>query len=290
MNMKRSYEKYVITLGGGGSRGLSHIGVLRIIEKIGLPESIIGCSIGAIVGALFAIYKDSNEVQKKIEIIIESEEFKKFKLEKAVNIFSSYIMITALYTKRYLLSQEKVKVLLAKVIPEDLMFEDLQIPLKLAVFDLKSGKQEFINKGKVLDAVVASSAIPGVVEPLEINDKIYVDGGISGSIPYYILNEKKKNIVVNVGYYPENYEQNNMRSGLQIFYRSLEWQLYFYEMLTEKMLKESNKMLILSPEVNKFQLKDFDKYNEIISLGELESIRRKTDIEKFLKKKLFGIF
>jgi NTE family protein len=286
--MKRSFEKYVLTLGGGGSRGLSHIGVLRTLEKINMPDSIIGCSIGAIVGALFAIYQDSDTVKEKIETIIESEEFKKFKLEKAVNIFSSYIMVTALYTKRYLLSQERVRILLGKIIPEDILFNDLKIPLKLAVFDLKNGKQEYIDKGKVLDAVVASAAIPGVVEPLELNGKIYVDGGISGSIPYYILNRKKKNIVVNVGYYPEEFQENELRSGLQIFYRSLEWQLHYYEKLTEKTLIENRKMLILSPEVNKYQLKDFDKYLELISLGELESIRRKTDIEIFLKKKLFG--
>lgn len=288
--MKTSYNEYILTLGGGGSRGLSHIGILRTLEKIRKPSGIIGCSIGAIVGALYCIYENADIVQQKLETVIESDEFRKFKLEKAVNIFSSYIMVTALYTKRYLLSHQRVFKLLSKIIPEDITFSDLKIPLRLSVFDLRKGKQTFLDNGNVLDAVVASSAIPGVVEPFETGDLLLVDGGVSGSIPYYMLDRKNRNIIVNVGYFPENEEENDLRSGLQIFYRSLEWQLHYYEKLTEKTLSFNRNVLILSPEVSRFQLKDFDRYPEIISLGELESVRKKEDIIKFLKKGLFDRF
>jgi NTE family protein len=283
--MKTLLKDYSLVLGGGGTRGLAHIGVLKELGKIKTPSKIIGCSMGALVGALYALYKDVNIVHEKIISIIESKKFKNIKIGKTSEVYESFLLMTLLYRRKYLVSHETMRELLKPIISEELTFKDTKISLSLSTFELSTGKSVLISEGNLLDGVIASMAIPGIVQNIEINNNIFVDGGVTGSVPFYALNENENNIIVDVGFIPEN--KKEFKNALEIYHRSFEWQIYYYEKMYRENHGLKSKYFFIFPKVQNFQLKDFGRYKEIIRKGEEEAFEEINKIKKYLKYSLY---
>jgi NTE family protein len=283
--MKKRYRNYNLLLGGGGSRGLSHVSLISFLEKIKKPAKIFGCSIGAIIGAIYSIYADASVLKKTLESMLQSEEMKNMKLDKAGSILESYLLIAKLTTSKYLISYDKMREFLKKYIPEDLEFKDLKIKLSVQSFDLISGKAVFLDKGNVLTAVIASASIPGIVEPIKYENMLLTDGGAYMTVPYEGVSEKEISVVNDVNFIPE--DKNEFLNGFDIFYRSVEWMNFYYEKnIFEKYKKKSN-FLILKPDVGIFRLKDFYDYEKIFKKGDEFVKNNGKIIEKFLKKPFF---
>ncbi|MGM0608061.1 MAG: patatin-like phospholipase family protein [Candidatus Muiribacteriota bacterium] len=285
---KKKFHNYNLILGGGGSRGLSHIGILKYLQKaeFPFPHRITGCSMGSIIAALYAIYKNAETVEEKVSQIIESKDFKKIKIEKSVNIFSSYILLTILYRRKYLASVSRIKKVLVDFIPDDINIEQLDTKLEFSTFDIENGERILLKKGNLLEAVIASSAIPGIVETVKTGDDLLVDGGVAGSIPFFnYKDDKTKTIVVDVSYKPDNIKP--LKNGLEIFYRSIEWQLYFFERLERDVNKNRKNVLVLEPDVKKYKLKDFYNYKNIIDSGYEYAQQKSLEIDDFLHKRFW---
>lgn len=160
-----SKQTIALALSGGGMRGCAHIGVIRRLEEVGLePACISGTSIGAIVGALKADGYNSLEIE---EIFIKSKfgfDFNYFRFSEA------------------LLSSQRMEEILKKNLRSK-NFEQLTTPLWVCVTNYKSGEAEYLNSGKLLNAVLASAAIPLLYKPVKINGQLYVDGGLSRNLP-----------------------------------------------------------------------------------------------------------
>jgi len=158
-------QKLGIALAGGGARGIAHIGVLKALEEYGIsPQYISGASAGSIIGALYAAGKTPDEM---LTIAKETSLFKVFRPGLSL---SGLIDISNL--------QE----MLAEQIAED-SFEALPKSLFIAVTNLNTGKWEIIQSGKIFQAVQASSAIPLLFKPVEIDGSVYVDGGVLNNLP-----------------------------------------------------------------------------------------------------------
>lgn len=154
-----------ITLSGGGARGIAHIGVLQALEENGIyPEVISGTSAGSIVGALYASGKTPEEMIKFV---------------KDSSIFG---LITIGFPTTGLTKLTYLRQMLAKHIEED-RFEALNKKLFIAVANLNRGHIEIISSGKLFDVVMASSSLPLVFKPVEINGEYYIDGGILNNMP-----------------------------------------------------------------------------------------------------------
>jgi len=160
-----SYKKVGIALGGGGTRGFAHLGVLKALEEKGINIDLVsGTSAGSIVGSLIASGKTSEEafeLMKKNELT----DFAKIKLP--INGF---------------MSLENMGEKLSKMLNAE-NFSDLKLPFHTAVTNILTGKIEYISKGNVVKAVQASSSIPIIFSPVEINGQLYVDGGLLDNIP-----------------------------------------------------------------------------------------------------------
>ncbi|MDW7668346.1 MAG: patatin-like phospholipase family protein [Bacillota bacterium] len=160
-----SHKKIGIALGGGGTRGFAHLGVLKALEEKGIKIDVVsGTSAGAIVGSLIAAGKTP---EKAFELMKENEltDFAKIKLP--VNGFMSLENMG-----------EKLKKMLSG---ED--FNDLKLPFYTAVTNILTGEVEYISEGNVVKAVKASSSIPIIFSPVEINGQLYVDGGLLDNVP-----------------------------------------------------------------------------------------------------------
>ena len=176
--MKR--KKLGFALGSGGSRGVAHIGFLQAMEEAGIrPDLITGSSMGAVVGACYAA---GVPLAKMKEIALKIRPF---------DILDPTLKAGGLFETR------KIRKLLTKHIGNT-TFDELKIPFRCVAVDLYSQELCVLSEGSVREAVIASSCIPGVFKPLELDGRRYVDGGILERVPVTQLKEMGATAIVAV--------------------------------------------------------------------------------------------
>ena len=192
--------KIGLALSDGGARGLSHIGVLETLHSQ-IPFSYVsGTSIGAVIGAMYCSTKDPKWIYNRFKLFFETDEFNSIGLSR-LNIddndeptfwedIGQYVkeklIINLAIDRKGILKPSRLKDALEFLIPIK-NFEDLKIPFSCIAVDLNSGKDIIYDSGNLIDAVLASSAIPGYLQPIEKDNMLLVDGGVSMPIPVDIL-------------------------------------------------------------------------------------------------------
>lgn len=174
--------RLALVLGGGGVRGMAHIGVLEVFEEENIPiDLIVGCSAGSIVGALYA---DNPNVDDITHVVW--------------NIHTNSVLDIDLWNCRYGLSQGRAlkRTLHSHLSSND--FEKLKIPLVIVASDLHSGELVTIGTGKLDEAIRASCSIPFVFVPCEYRGRILVDGGVINPVPVKVAWDMGAQMVVAV--------------------------------------------------------------------------------------------
>ncbi len=167
-----------IVLGSGGSRGMAHVGFLQALEEEGIkPNFVSGCSIGAVIGALYTAGKTPEYMHKEI-----------LKLAP-LDIVQPTLKLSALF------GTGRMKQTLKKHLG-DIQFSDLKIPFSCVATDLKSKQLVTFNEGSVIDAVVASASIPGLFKPTVINNMVLVDGGVIERLPVNAIKRFNPDVIV----------------------------------------------------------------------------------------------
>lgn len=178
--VKQEKPVIALVLGGGASRGFAHVGVIKILEQNGIkPDIIVGSSAGSLVGALYA----GGYTAEALEVI-------------ALGMEQSDIRDVTLPDRGFVkgeLLQDFINQYL-----DNRSIEDLPIRFAAVATDLQSGDLKVFNRGNTGMAVRASSAIPGIFQPVEIGDRDYVDGGLLSSIPVHVAQQMKPDIIIAV--------------------------------------------------------------------------------------------
>ncbi len=159
-----------LILSGGGSKGLAHAGVIKFLEEKNIfPDCIAGTSAGSIVGALYAWGKTPEEI---------------LEFFKSIYLFH-WKHLT--FKKAGLIDSESFRNYFHSIF-DDAVLSDLKIPIQITATDMVRGKLKiFSPKTKIADAILASSAFPGVFSPYQIEGNVYSDGGILNHFPTDIL-------------------------------------------------------------------------------------------------------
>ncbi|MCA9374043.1 MAG: patatin-like phospholipase family protein [Candidatus Gracilibacteria bacterium] len=197
-----------LTLGGGGAKAFGSFAIVEELLGFGVSfDAVSGASAGAIIGAYFALFGEVESLRKELGSFgkIDWLKFADF------TIGNRESLIKGQRYKEYL--QEKF---------EDATFEDTKIPLFVAVTDLVTGKIDYMRKGKIVDALLASSAYPGVFPPFQKGNKVLVDGGVLDNLPYEVLFEHKIDRVVAVNLSVAGGDKSELNSSIAIVSRSLE--------------------------------------------------------------------
>ncbi len=161
--MKR--KKVGLALGSGAARGFAHLGVLQVMEENGIPiDFISGCSIGALVGAL---YCSGMKVDEIIELAEDTD---------------TWQMIDFSPPGKGLIFGKKIEKMV-RMHTDDKTFDDLKIPLSVVATDLHTGERCILDQGYVYKAVRCSIAIPGIFRPVEMEGRLLADGGIVDAVP-----------------------------------------------------------------------------------------------------------
>ncbi|MGB8252155.1 MAG: patatin-like phospholipase family protein, partial [Anaerolineaceae bacterium] len=159
-----------LALSGGGARGLAHIGVLKVLEEAHVPiDYISGTSMGSIIGAGYA----NGSTPAELESIAS----------RFSHIRQLIRMVDLAGGRRGLLDGKHVRAFLTEIIGAKTNFSDLRIPLSICSVDLNSGREKIFTEGNVLDAVMASIAVPGIFVPQVVQDHNLVDGGVINNLP-----------------------------------------------------------------------------------------------------------
>lgn len=194
-----------LVLSGGGTRGFAHLGVIgALLEKGIKPDVISGVSAGAIVGAFIAGGKSPHET---MEIFKKGWFFKYTKLQLPVN---------------GLMKLDGLKEIINTKI-EFKKLEESPLPFYIGVANLNKGKAEYKNTGPLGKTVLASSSIPVLFAPVELNGEYYVDGGLMDNIPIEpIKNDCERIIVVNIApLNPRDKFKNLIQIASRTFYMSV---------------------------------------------------------------------
>jgi len=176
--------KVALVLGGGAARGFAHVGVIRVLEQEKIPiDLVVGTSVGSLIGAIYASDRDSFEL-----------EWTAFQLEKEdlldygiLNAFMGMGLAKGDKLEAFTKSRVKVETI-----------EQLAIPFAAVAADLNWGTKVVLDRGSVARAVRASSAIPGVFQPVTHMGKLLVDGGVVDNIPISVAREKGADVVIAV--------------------------------------------------------------------------------------------
>ncbi|GAB4115183.1 MAG: hypothetical protein Kow00103_09800 [Candidatus Caldatribacteriota bacterium] len=201
--------KIGIALGEGGERLFVHIGVLKALEREGIEiDCIAGTSAGAIVGGLYALWKDANKVEK----FLLDFDFTRFYNYQIKDIELRDIGESIFLLFFWELGKDKIEpgwlqgIMEGKDIRNALdqltnwaTFEhDLKIPFKTLATDLVTGEKVIFDKGRISNAITASLSIPGTFRPFEWEGKILVDGGLTDPVPVDLVREMGADIVIGV--------------------------------------------------------------------------------------------
>lgn len=191
-------KKTGLVLGGGGARGLSHVGVLKVLEKNGVKaDCVAGTSMGAIIGACYAACADAGEVESRVRKALSGTFFSKMKFNilrektprEKKTIFSKaqdFIKYGYLHiveeTKYSLLAIDSLEKIISELLP-DADIRDLKLPFACVATDLTNGRGKIFTEGPLRARVLASSSIPGVFPPVSIDGVYYSDGGAVSVTP-----------------------------------------------------------------------------------------------------------
>lgn len=288
--------KLGLALGGGGARGLAHIGVLKVLEENDIKVSAIsGCSMGSVIGALYAYYQNANKVESIVLDLIQNTDFKKlgFDLLKEkknndelslMDSFSDYVkMRYQLFKSLNRLSyfEEEVAINLFKFLPV-INIEDLSIKYSAISTDLLSGDEINFKKGPLRKVVRASSAIPAIFPPVKIGNKLLVDGAASESVPVNSVRELGAERVLSVDVTRCLHREDKPKNIFDLLYR-VEDITSFH--LSKIRLESSD--LTIHPAVRKLDWSEFTNVKEIISAGEIEARDKLSEIKRLIDRNYF---
>jgi NTE family protein len=194
--------KIALALGGGGMRGAAHVGVLRALLKAQIPVNMIaGTSMGAIVGGLYSAGIDVDALDKKFA---DGSLMKSFMpLPVALTLAAAPVMAVPKTLERDdydgLYSGRKFRKYIDRTVPEyQQNIESLRIPFAAVALNLVDGKTYALTRGNLGAALQASSAVPGLREPVRIGNQLFVDGGVVDNIPVDVARSMGADIVIAV--------------------------------------------------------------------------------------------
>jgi len=288
-------QPFTLVLGGGGARGLAHIGVLKGLEKIGItPSLIVGTSMGALVGGMYAQLRSAEAIEEKLRKFLGGAFFKKIGLEQfpetdKKSSRSIWERFTAHLRQRYIFSRSALgsgmfaqKTLLQslRTLLDEADICDLPILFAAVTSDLVTGKEHVFTSGSIITAVAASSAVPGVVAPFAIGQNLFIDGKVTSTIPVPAACALSKNPIIAVDVRRSLGSFENYSHGFEVVIRAGDVTSY---RLNDIHLHQAD--IILKPDIGNIDWNEFNQIDRCIQAGEQtveENFKRLKD--KFVKR------
>ena len=272
-----------LALSSGGARGLAHIGAIEELEAQDYRiTSIAGCSMGALIGGVYAAGKLS--------------EFREWM--KAVDRKKMLELTDFSLSLNHIVKGNRIIEAIMEFVP-DMAIEDLPIPYCAVATDWKAGREVVLNKGSLFEAIRASISLPSFYEPVQRDGMILIDGGVINPIPMNRVKRKEGDMLVGVDVsghdYKAQWEKMNKLTKMQKHDSSLKAKLLdliipdniefnYYTLLsrTSSLMIRQNSILmaqLMKPDIlvdiqmSRYTTFDFDKSEKIIAIGRQKTLQ-----------------
>lgn len=253
--------KIGLALGGGGARGIAHIGAIKAFEELGITfDYVAGTSAGSIIGALYAYGKSAKEIE---------ELAKGLKKKDIMRGMIPFIKPA---------NTDRLEEQLNKAFGDLTVFSEMKIPLSVVCTDLKTGKEIDFDYGNVSKVVSGSCAVPGVFTPVVYEDMHLVDGGLRNNIPADVVKKMGANVVFAI-------DVNHLRgTGTQSLSTISVLSSTIGIMMQSKVDKTMECAdLIFEPALENFSPLKFEGVDEMIKIGYDTVMANKHKIQKMLE-------
>ncbi len=285
--------KVGLALGGGAARGLAHVGFIKVLEREGIPiHAIAGTSMGAIVGAKYALNPKASVLEEDLYRFLESDVFRKAHLDflseeegEAKGFFfhmARYISKRVYYTlaanQRSMIKEETFWKIMEFLIP-DVPVAFTRIPFAATAVDLRTGVEVVLQGGSLKDAVAASCALPGMLPPVLVGDYELVDGGWLDLVPGAVARGLGAHLVIGVWVGSDLGEACCWDNSIDILSRADEITRHYLGLYR---LGECD--VVVAPEVGHYSWADFDRAPEAIKAGEEAAVQALPTIRKAMSR------
>ena len=253
--------KLGLALGGGGCRGVGHIGALKAFEELGIKfDYVAGTSVGSIVGSLYALGKTADEM---IQIV---KNLKKKEISKGSIPFIKPA------------KSERLEEVLNRLYGDIMVFSELKIPLSVVCTDLKTGKEVDFDYGNVAKVVSGSCAVPGVFTPVVHENMHLVDGGLRNNVPVDVVKNMGANVVFAI-------DVNHLRGTGTGSLSTLSVLTSTIGIMMQSKIDKTLEMadLIFEPSLETFSPLKLDDIDEMVQIGYDTVMANRGKIEKMLK-------
>ena len=252
-----------LVLGGGGARGMAHLGVISVLQENNIPvDLVVGTSIGSVVGAIYADNPNNNNLYKSF-IKTKQADLVDFSILSGAGGWISGVKLEAFIQKHI-----KAK-----------YFKQLKIPFVAVATDLGNGRPFILRSGPISPAVHASSAIAGLFVPVSMYGANLIDGGFSQPLPVMIAKQFKPKVIIAVnidrqlrGDYGKNF--------IDIVGRSID---IVVKQLSRHALEDAD--IVIRPDVEQFGTFDDSNNRQLYELGRQAALQKMAEIRKTIRKK-----
>lgn len=275
---KKEELKVGLVLSGGGAKGFAHIGVLKVIDSLGIEvDYIAGTSMGAVIGSLYS----TGYSGKQLEAFFNSQDFNVLINDEFER--SSKTFYERENAEKYAVSLpfENLKISLPSALSRgqnvynllyQLMlpvkeindFSQLPIPFFCVATDIETGESIIMDRGSLAESVTASGALPSLFEPVVIDDQILIDGGVTNNFPVEELRARGMDIIIGVDVQDALKDRESLKSAPEILL-----QINNFRTINAMKNKAPLTDIYIKPDITDFSVISFDEGRDIIENGEL---------------------
>lgn len=268
-------KKVGVVLSGGGAKGFAHVGVLKILEEVGIPiDYIAGTSMGAVVGGLYAVGYSAGMIDSLIQIqdwnhLMRDNVYRKDVPASQLNNQDRYV-VSLPYNLPFgdksggvtlppgvFTGQNIYTLLLNSTIgyQHDISFDDLPIPFGCISADVRTGEEIAMRKGNLAEAIRASMAIPGMFTPVEKDSMLLIDGGVINNYPVDLVRSMGADIVIGVIFSPDEKELAQSRGTISEITQQI-WNFIGQEKRSSN-IEDTD--ILITPDVYPYGMLDFQR-------------------------------
>lgn len=288
----KTKPKVGLVLSGGGAKGFAHIGALKVIDSLGLKiDYVAGTSMGAIIGSLYATgysgkqleemfnNQDFNELindefPRSTKSFYERENAEKYAVSLPFDDFK--INLPSALSR----GQNVYNLLYQLMLPVNEVrdFEKLPIPFFCIATDIETGESIIMDKGHLAEAVTASGALPSLFQPVIIDDKILIDGGVTNNFPVEELRAKGMDVIIGVDVQDALKDRESLKSAPEILL-----QINNFRTINAMKNKAPLTDIYIKPDITNFSVISFSEGDDIIANGESAARSKLAQLKKVLE-------
>lgn len=284
-----------ICLSGGAARGLTHVGAIRELEKNGIvPDMVAGASVGALLGALYAVDPDIDKVERSIVSFLSGSDFSEMRgdiiqgsmegaerrsiFRKLVASFRKSIFFGISMSQVGFLPEGKLERIVSGILP-DIDIADCKIPFGCVATDIVNNRPYYFTKGPLVKAIAASCSIPGLFPPVAYDGMLLVDGSWSMQNPVPLVRHMGADFVIAINIVQDIFGGNGPGNGLEVVLRA---NTVTRSILSEMELKDAD--FVLRPDMCEVDWWDFKRSRICVVKGSEKTAEEAAEIHRLLNK------